>query len=179
MNIPMSPAITGQFPVRFRAGGHADVTGQADQASVKGLFIHTVEVHPVNTVLALAIDLPEAGREIKLTARVVYSNPARPNERSALPPGMGVKYVDPSRHDLTLLEGFLESVEAGEQDGLIKIAAAPSPPPRRTQPAADATERGHDDSAVRSEARPAAGTRDAGGWLARIRAILKPRNRRS
>lgn len=108
-------------PVYLEAFSEAFPVGILKNVSEEGMFIQSTEPKEVGTRMDLSLMLPGADAKIQLTAEVVwviyppsFPEPGevfQPGKPVTDNPGMGLRILSVSAHDLVSLEGFLREPE--------------------------------------------------------------------
>ena len=108
-------------PVYLEAFTESFPVGTLKNVSEEGMFIQSTEPKEVGTRMDLSLKLPGSEAKILLTAEVVWviyppSFPEmgeliQPGKPVTDNPGMGLRILSASAHDLVSLEGFLREPE--------------------------------------------------------------------
>ena len=88
---------------------HNFYTGLAENMSEGGVFVATHLLKPVGELVELTIHLPESNATVKCTGEVRWIREY--TERNELPPGMGIRFLDPGTELLQVVDGFLATRE--------------------------------------------------------------------
>ncbi|MGB9600690.1 MAG: TIGR02266 family protein [Myxococcota bacterium] len=81
--------------------------GYAKNISAGGLFVPTVNPKPVGERFKLKFTLPNSNHEIVVLAEVVWNRTF--SNSSEFEPGMGIKFVEISNEDASLIREFVNS----------------------------------------------------------------------
>lgn len=82
----------------------------------KGLFLRTEHPAPINQELLLTFSLPLTPEPIRVRGQVVWANPSA--ERNNFPPGMGIRFLNPSPEAVKAIGRFVKAVRDGDIDPL-------------------------------------------------------------
>jgi uncharacterized protein (TIGR02266 family) len=76
-----------------------------------GLFVKTMKILPVDTLLNVEFSLPDSNQIIHTTGKVAWT---RSGDKSSekIPPGMGIQFIDINQEDEKLLKKFIESFKS-------------------------------------------------------------------
>jgi uncharacterized protein (TIGR02266 family) len=88
---------------------HNFYAGLAENMSAGGVFVATHLLKPVGEIVQLTIHLPESNATVRCTGEVRWIREYA--ERSELPPGMGIRFLDPDDALLHAVAGFLSTRE--------------------------------------------------------------------
>lgn len=89
------------------ASDHNFYAGFAENLSAGGIFVATHKVLPVGELLTLSIRLPGSARPIEGTGEVRWVREY--SERSNVPPGLGLRFVEIVPGGVEAIEQFLEN----------------------------------------------------------------------
>jgi hypothetical protein len=108
-------------PVYLEAFTESFPVGILKNVSEEGMFIQSTEPKDIGTRMDLSLMLPGSDAKIQLTAEVVwviyppsFAEPGeefQPGKSVTDYPGMGLRILSASAHDLVSLEGFLREPE--------------------------------------------------------------------
>jgi hypothetical protein len=108
-------------PVYLEAFTETFPVGILKNVSEEGMFIQSTEPKEVGTRMDLSLMLPGSDAKIQLTAEVVWviyppsfpepGEEIHPGKSVTDNPGMGLRILSASSHDLLSLEGFLRDPE--------------------------------------------------------------------
>ena len=87
------------------------VTNYTVNVSSGGLFIETIKILPVDTLLLVKFKLPNMETVIVSKSRVAWINEPDCPKKPALPPGMGIQFLDLSLDDMHAIRLFLDKGE--------------------------------------------------------------------
>lgn len=87
------------------------ITDYTVNVSTGGVFIETVKILPVDTHLQIKFKLPTMERVISCAARVAWTNDSDAPKKPALPPGMGIQFLDLSHDDMHAIRIFIDRGE--------------------------------------------------------------------
>jgi uncharacterized protein (TIGR02266 family) len=87
------------------------VTDYTVNVSSGGLFIETVKLMPVDTMLLVKFKLPNMDNVIACKSRVAWINEEHAPKKPSLPPGMGIQFLDLSLDDMHTIRLFLDKGE--------------------------------------------------------------------
>jgi uncharacterized protein (TIGR02266 family) len=87
------------------------VTNYSVNVSSGGLFIETVKILPVDTLLLVKFKLPNMETVIVSKSRVAWINEPDSPKKPTLPPGMGIQFLDLSLDDMHAIRLFLDKGE--------------------------------------------------------------------
>ncbi len=76
-----------------------------------GLFIKTDSPLEVDEMLQIGFVLPNPVREVNCSAQVVWVNSHLNPKKSALPTGVGIRFIDLSLDDLHVIRNYIESLQ--------------------------------------------------------------------
>jgi uncharacterized protein (TIGR02266 family) len=76
-----------------------------------GAFIEANSILPEGTVLTIKFNLPNSAVVIYTHARVAWVNDPDNIKKSALPPGMGIQFLNLSMEDIHTIRTFLDNGE--------------------------------------------------------------------
>jgi uncharacterized protein (TIGR02266 family) len=79
-----------------------------------GMFVEIRNVFPVGTILSLRFHLPDTRMPIETKARVAWVNSPFEPLKPALPPGMGLEFIDLHAGHTALIEGYLHQENVTE-----------------------------------------------------------------
>jgi len=102
------PRASTRLRVHYGTGTQKLLVDYSVNLSTGGVFIESREVLPAETPLSLEFSLPEGKQPIRCRGRVAWVNTADRPVSSALPPGMGVQFLDLSLADLHTLREFIK-----------------------------------------------------------------------
>jgi len=85
---------------------HLFVSNHVCNISRGGLFIQSADPLPLNTEVSLVLHLPETGRNIFATGRVMWSSDIE-KESPRVVPGSGIRFVGMTASDRAALESYL------------------------------------------------------------------------
>lgn len=88
---------------------HNFYAGLAENMSAGGVFVATHLLKPVGEVLELTIHLPESHAIVQCAGEVRWIREY--TEHTELPPGMGIRFLDPDPELLHAVDGFLATRE--------------------------------------------------------------------
>jgi uncharacterized protein (TIGR02266 family) len=77
--------------------------------STGGVFIESTRIMPEGTELTVKFNLPDSDIIIVANARVAWTNNPGMLKKEALPPGMGLQFLDLSLEDMHLIRSSLEN----------------------------------------------------------------------
>jgi uncharacterized protein (TIGR02266 family) len=77
--------------------------------STGGMFIETVTILPVDTLLAVKFKLPDNDTIITCKARVAWTNEPGNLRKFSLPPGMGLQFLDLPLKDMHVIREYLNN----------------------------------------------------------------------
>lgn len=75
-----------------------------------GIFIKTDNPLDVDEMLQISFDLPNSVREVNCSAQVVWVNSHVNPKKSALPAGVGIRFIDLSLDDLHVIRNFIKNL---------------------------------------------------------------------
>jgi len=113
------PQIKRQADPRFHAriaiynGPYQDklLSGYTVNVGSGGLFIETATILAVDTMLMVQFKLPGMERIITCNTRVAWTNCPPALKKPALPPGMGIQFIDLSLEDMHAIRAFIDKGE--------------------------------------------------------------------
>jgi uncharacterized protein (TIGR02266 family) len=109
--------VAERYPAKLEVcyGATADqkLTDFSVNISTGGLFLETTHPLPPDTPLTLQINLPNRSGPLRCSARVAWVNEPENPLKAALPPGVGLQFVDLSLEDMHQLRDFLIKELAG------------------------------------------------------------------
>lgn len=76
-----------------------------------GLFIETINIMPLNTMLMIKFKLPHKDTVIACKSRVAWTNEVNCPKKTSLPPGMGIQFIDLSLDDMNAIRLFIDKGE--------------------------------------------------------------------
>lgn len=76
--------------------------------STGGVFIESGRILPEGTELTVKFKLPDSDSIIVAKARVAWTNEPGSLRKTALPPGMGLQFIDLSLDDMHTIRTFLD-----------------------------------------------------------------------
>lgn len=76
-----------------------------------GLFIETANILAVGTQLMVKFKLPDMDKVITCNTRVAWTNEPGELRKPALPPGMGIQFLDLSLDDIHAIRAFINKGE--------------------------------------------------------------------
>jgi len=88
---------------------HNFYAGFAENISSGGLFIATHVVKPVGERMEISVSLPEREEPIRCMGEVRWVRDY--SERSNVPPGLGIRFLDLAAEDAAAIERFLKDRE--------------------------------------------------------------------
>jgi uncharacterized protein (TIGR02266 family) len=110
--------VAERYPAKLEVcyGATADqkLTDFSVNISTGGLFLETAQPLPAGTPLTLQINLPNRSTPLRCSARVAWVNEPENPLKAALPPGVGLQFVDLSLEDMHQLRDFLIKELAGD-----------------------------------------------------------------
>lgn len=77
------------------------VTAYSSDISEGGIYVPTDHLMPIGAVVALNIDLPDAGPKLRAIARVAYIMDSEKTEKVGRNPGMGFEFLDASEKPMS------------------------------------------------------------------------------
>jgi uncharacterized protein (TIGR02266 family) len=101
------PRAAVRLRVHFGVGSMTLLTNYSVNLSTGGIFIETLEPIDIETPLTLEFSLPGNPHKICCHGRVAWVNTADQLSSQALPPGIGVQFLDLNLKDLRALRAFL------------------------------------------------------------------------
>ena len=101
------PRAAIRLRIHFGVGSPTLLTDYSVNMSTGGVFIETPEPFEVETPLTLEFSLPGNPHKICCHGRVAWVNTADQPLSQALPPGIGVQFLDLNLNDLRALRAFL------------------------------------------------------------------------
>jgi len=115
----IEPHIKRQLDPRFLAriaiygGPYQDrlLSGYTVNVGSGGLFIETATILAVDTMLTVQFKLPDMDRIISCNTRVAWTNCPPSLRKPALPPGMGIQFIDLSLEDMHAIRAFIDKGE--------------------------------------------------------------------
>jgi uncharacterized protein (TIGR02266 family) len=87
------------------------VTNYSVNMSSGGLFIETVKILPVDTLLLVKFKLPNMEKVIVSKSRVAWTNEPDCPKKPTLPAGMGIQFLDLSLDDMHAIRLFIDKGE--------------------------------------------------------------------
>jgi uncharacterized protein (TIGR02266 family) len=84
------------------------VTDYTVNVGTGGVFIETAKILPVDTQLQIKFKLPAMERIITCSARVAWTNDADAPKKPALPPGMGIQFLNLSQDDMYAIRVYID-----------------------------------------------------------------------
>jgi uncharacterized protein (TIGR02266 family) len=101
------PRAAVRLRIHFGVGAPTLLTDYSVNLSTGGVFIETLEPIDIETPLTLEFSLPGNPHKIRCHGRVAWVNTADQPLSQALPPGIGVQFLDLNLEDLRALRAFL------------------------------------------------------------------------
>jgi len=83
------------------------LTDYSINISTGGVFIETSEILPENTELTVKFNLPDSDTIIVARARVAWTNDHGSSQKTSLPQGMGLLFLDLSLEDMHTIREVL------------------------------------------------------------------------
>ncbi len=111
------------LPIRIGPVDGKPESGCILDLNTGGAFIQTDCLHPIDTLVALSMDLPGPPGELRCQARVAWVNHPEWIKNSRLPEGMGVQFIDLGGAGRAAIEAYLAdgpeplSAETGKRKG--------------------------------------------------------------
>jgi CheY-like chemotaxis protein len=109
-----SPRVTATFRVSYPTVDQLVVSFTAD-LSKGGMFLESApnELHAVDTLLSVVLELPGGAGEIPVVCRVVHVRDVEAAKITGKPIGMGIEFLDMNEEYLALIESFIHEHFAG------------------------------------------------------------------
>lgn len=101
------PRTNARLRIHFGVGAQQLLTDYSVNLSAGGMFIETLEPFAADTPLTLEFNLPGNPQAIHCRGRVAWVNHDEQPASPALPPGIGVQFIDLSLDDVRALRTFL------------------------------------------------------------------------
>ena len=83
------------------------LTNYSVNMSIRGVFVETDCILPVNSLLVVAFKLPDNDTSITCNARVAWTNEAEHLRKYSFPPGMGLQFLDLSLDHMYVIRDYL------------------------------------------------------------------------
>lgn len=104
------PRFDVRLPIRYGIRQDKLIDNFSVNLSMGGVFLETTKILPVGTSLTVAFSLPD-GTTIDCSAQVTWLNGPMLRSKPLLPSGMGLKFLDIEKYEVTALRKFLFSEE--------------------------------------------------------------------
>lgn len=91
---------------------HLMMTHFSENMSAGGVFIRTVNIQPVNTLMSIRFRLPDNSIVINCKAKVAWTNEPGHLKKYSLPSGMGIQFMNLSLNNIQAIRNFLNNVRS-------------------------------------------------------------------
>jgi uncharacterized protein (TIGR02266 family) len=103
-----------QLDVSYGFDAPDAVPARSVNISRGGIFVQTNEALPVDTILRLRVNLPNAPAPIETKARVAWVNRLGAVVKPALPPGMALEFLDRTPENTALISRYIHDKHIGK-----------------------------------------------------------------
>jgi len=113
LTVRIAHRYSAKLEIRYGSALEQQLTDYSVNISTGGLFLETLQPLGAGTPLTLSIKLPDRELPLHCSARVAWVNEQGNPQKSEMPIGIGLQFIDLSLDDLHLIRDFLQNTAGG------------------------------------------------------------------